>query len=74
MTTIEHTKLLNLINEEFAKLPDYDESIKAAEVSIDSNTGELKIFPNVNDSRIFDFREYLDQVSFKFENKYSKII
>jgi len=74
MIVIEHTKLLNLINEEIAKLSDYDESIKVARVSLDTNTGELQFFPNVNDSRIFKFREYLEQIGSKFDGKYDKII
>jgi len=70
---IEHTKLLNLINEEMAKLPDYDESIKVARVFLDAN-GKLQFFPNVSDSRLFEFREYLEQIGSKFDGKYNEII
>lgn len=73
MSVIEKSKLLNLINEEFAKLPDYDESIKATNVAINSNTGELEVYPNVTDSRVFDFKYYLEEVTHKLD-RYSKII
>ena len=74
MKVIEHNKLLDLINAEFAKLPDYDQSIKVIEVSLNRITGELTFFPNVTDSRIFDFRNYLTQVGYKFNGQYEKII
>jgi len=74
MNVIEHSKLLDLINQEIAKLPDYDESIKVIDVSLNRITGELTFFPNVTDSRLFDFRDYLIQVGSKFNGQYDKII
>ena len=75
MQTIKNTTLLDLIDAEISKLPNYESTIKIEKVSANFFAGSLTYISNINatDERIFLVREYIEQIDHIFQGKYNRL-
>ena len=74
MQSIEKKVLLNLINSEISKLPDYDSTIKIIDVSVNANGFIDYFLPNQYEShKLFLALEYMEQIDHIFQGKYNRV-
>ncbi|MBK0063954.1 MULTISPECIES: hypothetical protein [unclassified Acinetobacter] len=75
MISIKKTELLEQVNAEISKLPDYDPSIKIIDISVDRDGNIDYFLPNVYDiTKSLLAKEYMEAIDHVFQGKYNILI